>query len=79
MAYRWYCTWENGASSWEDSARCIAHCKVLYSTEAKAVSAAKKHKHYGEIVDCGYFSREPYNPVRVSKVDGRRFKGWKIV
>jgi hypothetical protein len=69
MAYRWYCVWENGASSWEDSDKCRSHCKVLYSTEKKAEQAADAH--------AWRFGHNGY--INVERIDGRRFKGWKIV
>lgn len=68
MAYRWYCTWENGASSWEDSDKCRGHCKILYSTEKQAEQAADAHANkYGH-----------YGSYYVEKVDRRRYRGWKI-
>ena len=76
MAWRWYCTWHNDAGSWEDYASCRGHCKVLYKTEKKARTAAKQHQHYGVF----WGRRGNYdNPVHVVEVDGRRWKGWKIV
>jgi hypothetical protein len=69
MAYRWYCSWENGQSSWEDSDRCRGHCRVLYTTEKQAERAADAHASRHEHHGC----------VHVERVDGRRFRGWKVV
>jgi hypothetical protein len=68
MAYRWYCTWENGAFNWNDFERCLSHCKILYSTMKQAQRAANAHaSKYGH-----------HGHVYVEKVDRRRYRDWKI-
>lgn len=67
--YRWYCSWESLAVSWDDSQACLASSKVMWRNKKKAEKAANRHEsscnHRGFTI--------------VQKVDGRKFKGFKII
>jgi hypothetical protein len=51
MAYVWICSWDNNASDWKDSERCVAVSRKTYCTEEEARKAADRHerssRHYG--------------------------------
>jgi len=79
MVYRWYCNWHNCASNWADEERCLGHCRVLFKTYKAAKNAAKRHVHWMNSGSAYRNQLTIYNPVMVEKVDGRRFKGYRIV
>jgi len=43
MAWIWGCNWNNNASDWKDSERCLAGARKPYKTEKAAKVAARAH------------------------------------
>ncbi len=41
----WKCNWENQATHWEDSEKCQARSRVVFSTKDKASRGLKEHQN----------------------------------
>lgn len=53
----WACRYDNGASDWRDSERCLACSRKSYKTKKEAEDGAKRHQyrtgHSVEVKDIG--------------------------
>jgi hypothetical protein len=73
--YAWFCSYDNGASNWKDSSRCVASSRKLFDSPEAAARSARQHRN----------NSNPHNVygcthnTEVYLVDGRSWRRKKKV
>lgn len=47
--YGWYCSWDNGASSWKDHDVCCGRSRYWYKDKKEAEKRARSHEYYHKV------------------------------